>query len=216
MNNNQADLIDILKTCTKCGMPKSVSEFRAKRNACKSCESIYNKALKKTPEYRDRENARRRGNPKHRETENSRRRNSPTYKENHKAYEKKRYQGDPEARERQCARQSTPENRERQRIQNRKRKYGLTPEIEAEILKKQHHRCAGCKRKFSDEVRLHRDHDHALGHFRGFLCDACNHIVGKAESTGDPIGTLVRLAERIQENDLFYTAHPKAVPDVAA
>lgn len=204
------DLIEILKTCTKCGVPKKASEFRAKRNVCKECESFYNKALKKTPKSRARENARRRGNPKHRETENSRRRNSPKYKENHKIYEKERYRGDPQLRETRCARQSTPEKREREQILRRKRKYGLTPEIEAELLKKQNYRCPCCRRKFSDTVIMHRDHDHNLEHFRGFLCYNCNLILGMAEGTGNPEGVFSGLLRIAQDNALFYTAHPKA------
>lgn len=103
----------------------------------------------------------------------------------------------------------TEENAEKIRERTRKRKYGLTPEREAEILKKQHYRCPCCKRKFSDSVRMHRDHDHNLGHFRGFLCNNCNVILGMAEGTGNPEGALSALLEIVRENALFYAAHPE-------
>lgn len=86
------------------------------------------------------------------------------------------------------------------------RKYGLTPEKEAELLDMQKHKCPACKRKFSDKIKMHRDHDHTLLHFRGFLCYNCNFILGHAESTGDPETTLINLLSRVRESALFNTA----------
>jgi Recombination endonuclease VII len=100
------------------------------------------------------------------------------------------------------------ENSEKIRERTMRRKYGLTPELEAEILKKQKYRCPCCKRKFSDTVKMHRDHDHNLDHFRGFLCSNCTVALGMAEGTGNPEGALLGLLAIVRDNALFYAAHP--------
>ena len=57
-----------------------------------------------------------------------------------------------------------------------RRKYGLTPEREAELLEKQGNECLICGRKFSDTVKPVRDHCHNTDYFRGFLCRQCNAV----------------------------------------
>jgi len=58
--------------------------------------------------------------------------------------------------------------------------YGLTLEMYERILKRQNGCCAICK-KSPEGQRLHFDHDHKTGQFRGLLCARCNWAMGKFE-----------------------------------
>jgi hypothetical protein len=91
-------------------------------------------------------------------------------------------------------------------------KYGLTTEREQALLDKQNYKCPMCRRKFSQEVIMCRDHSHELGHFRGFLCQMCNTIEGMARATGDPIRTLKRLVDSFENEELFNSISNKGKP----
>lgn len=65
------------------------------------------------------------------------------------------------------------ELKEKAKIADRKRKYGLTLEQIDEILITQDHRCAIC-RKLLKESRRCIDHNHKTGKVRGILCVRCN------------------------------------------
>lgn len=70
------------------------------------------------------------------------------------------------------------------------------------MFKRQGGRCAGCGGRPRTK-RLAVDHNHKTGRNRGLLCDICNHdILGPAERLADPVGTLRRLADYL-ENDGF-------------
>jgi hypothetical protein len=58
------------------------------------------------------------------------------------------------------------------------RKYGLTPEQWAELMRAQHNRCAGCLKGFSRARLPCVDHDHESGLVRGLQCTACNYEIG--------------------------------------
>lgn len=58
---------------------------------------------------------------------------------------------------------------------NLKYRYGITPEIYYEILKRQGNKCAICGKKQRDEKRRFAvDHNHQTGFIRGLLCNYCN------------------------------------------
>lgn len=61
-----------------------------------------------------------------------------------------------------------------------KRKYGITPEEYDSRLDQQGGRCAICRRLPPDSrgFRMHIDHDHQTGKFRGVLCGPCNQGIG--------------------------------------
>ena len=65
-------------------------------------------------------------------------------------------------------------NRDRTAIYDKKRKYGLTPEREAEILEEQNGVCALCEKP----KKLVVDHCHTTGIVRGLLCRTCNTGLG--------------------------------------
>lgn len=62
-----------------------------------------------------------------------------------------------------------------------KRLYGITLEQYDQLLEKQNHSCAICKRHESEfKTRLAVDHDHKTGEIFGLLCMYCNHrLIGK-------------------------------------
>ena len=66
------------------------------------------------------------------------------------------------------------------KIRNRlNRKYGITPEDRAELLRLQDDKCAICgiEEKFLIKG-LYIDHDHETGEIRGLLCSSCNTALG--------------------------------------
>lgn len=60
------------------------------------------------------------------------------------------------------------------------KQYGLTMEIYERIVRRQQGLCAIC-RKPPNKQRLHFDHDHSTGQFRGLICGRCNWAMGKFE-----------------------------------
>jgi hypothetical protein len=94
-----------------------------------------------------------------------------------KAYRKKH-------RARLLANEQRYRERHRERIRRRVRphyrrhnlrRYGLTLEGYAWLVKKQRSRCAICGIKVS---RLHVDHNHETDEVRGLLCPKCNTVLG--------------------------------------
>ena len=71
---------------------------------------------------------------------------------------------------------SEKENKERERVGQLRRKYGITNEEYDEMFKKQDGRCLVCG-ETSDKV-LCVDHDHKTGRVRGLLCYRCNTALG--------------------------------------
>lgn len=63
---------------------------------------------------------------------------------------------------------------------NLRNKYGITPEIFAEMLEAQSGVCAICGGTDLEQSRKHLsvDHDHITGAVRGLLCDRCNRGIG--------------------------------------
>ena len=66
-----------------------------------------------------------------------------------------------------------PENKARNVLTRRLRKYKLTDGQFQELLKKQNGKCPICG---GEPTRV--DHDHATGHVRGILCHDCNSGLG--------------------------------------
>lgn len=63
-----------------------------------------------------------------------------------------------------------------------KRKYGITPEVYDQLLKKQDGVCAICKQPPTSERSLCVDHNHERGTIRGLLCTKCNTRLGIIEA----------------------------------
>lgn len=69
------------------------------------------------------------------------------------------------------------EYREKQKAIQRRRNYGISDELYAELLGRQDGLCALCGGSPSKRA-LHVDHDHKTGMVRGLLCHWCNTALG--------------------------------------
>lgn len=83
-----------------------------------------------------------------------------------------------------------PAKREMHKAGNLQWLYGITLEQFQELLNKQGHACAICRKPETNKRRknLSVDHDHATGKVRALLCASCNLAVGLVED--DPARAL--------------------------
>jgi hypothetical protein len=79
-------------------------------------------------------------------------------------------------------------------------KYGITPEIYEQERIKQNYSCKLCGIHESSEKhkRLHVDHCHTTGQYRGLLCGPCNRALGLLKDNTD---TLKNAIEYLNENN---------------
>jgi hypothetical protein len=186
------NLIEVPKRCRICGEEKAESEFPTDKHdsRCKICKNrasrqYYSrcdkeKLSKKQAEYyqRNREHKLEVGRAYHSKNREKRNQQSKKWNAEHAAW---------------------------RREYDSRKQYGLTLDVERELLAKQDYKCATCRRPFEGNRsrKLCRDHHHKLGHFRGFLCDTCNQLEGRAKSTGNPIKTLKNMIKRFESEVLF-------------
>lgn len=81
-----------------------------------------------------------------------------------------------------------------------KSRYGVTSEQYHEVLEAQGGGCGICGRPTADrkgQNRLHVDHDHLSGNFRGLLCARCNTALGKFD---DDVDTLQKAISYLLSN----------------
>lgn len=88
-----------------------------------------------------------------------------------------------------------------------KREYGMTLEQYNELLRRQAHRCAICRRpeptkikKTGEPKRLAVDHDHVTGAIRGLLCSRCNILVWAMEDNHTTLSAIEAYIERFRES----------------
>ncbi len=168
-----------MKTCTKCGLEKPLTDFyRAPgtrdglRGDCKACFAARAKA--RYPDVRQQNIAR---------------------------AQKWREDNPERFRENQRRMRSTPEGKERQRAGHLKRKYGITIEQYDELLAAQGGRCAICRREPRPDISLHLDHDHESGKLRGILCFRCNNALGDFDDDSGLLRAALRYLESYQPVD---------------
>jgi hypothetical protein len=87
-------------------------------------------------------------------------------------------------------------------IAARKRGFMACKTPPKEILKSQTGHCGnpGCNAVDSPESRLHLDHDHQTGEFRGWLCCACNFALGCLRDDPKRIDGLMSYLSTMEEN----------------
>lgn len=165
----------MLKRCSKCKLEKPDSEFWKSQCQCKDCIRAY----KQTPDGRKKNCERRKAwyeNPKNKKraivrSKMWRKENREKYREWQKGY--------------------SARVKEKHHEYGIGRRYGLSKEQYASLLKKQGGKCAVCG--FVPEKRkLSVDHDHLSGKVRGLLCDGCNRSLGYLH---DSIANTLRVAE---------------------
>ena len=74
--------------------------------------------------------------------------------------------------------------------------YGLSYEKYLQTIAAQNGRCAACGGTNKENKRLHIDHSHDTGLFRGLLCFNCNAALGQV---GDNLYRLIKLVDYIYE-----------------
>ena len=82
------------------------------------------------------------------------------------------------------------------RHHSRRKKYNVTVGQMIEIWSNPVCETPGC----GQTKRLHMDHDHATGKFRGLLCSPCNTSLGFLKENPERIRGLATYIERFQQN----------------
>lgn len=84
-------------------------------------------------------------------------------------------------------------NKQRIDAEVRMKLYGVTEEQHAAALKEQGGACAIC----GDETKLHVDHCHSSGTFRGLLCSRCNTGLGHFKDDPRRLAAAIQYLERV-------------------
>ena len=174
-------MIDTLKRCTKCGAEKSVEEF-GKRTKAKDGKNEWCKVCVGKSSTNYRKHNREKVLLKDREYKQKMRLEFPKIA---KEQRKKWYDSH---------REEMQSRRKQLRVTDRfgcalkesairAKKYGYMPcdATKEELAAAFTGRCMVCGVPEAESfTRLHADHEHSTGKFRGFLCVKCNHMIGLA------------------------------------
>lgn len=145
-----------MKTCTRCKKPKDESEFyknRSKKDGLDSACKACHVNNNRTDEVRKRQ----------------------------RNYMRVYYLR-PEAGKKRKEYTENPVNKERRRILNLLREYGLSGEEFKKMLRNQEDKCAICKEHL---IKPCVDHCHSTGKVRGILCNTCNLAIGYLKDDPD-------------------------------
>lgn len=155
-----------MKTCPVCKQTKSKSDFYPKNGktdwCCKECAKAARR--KERIEKPERLRERRKSYYQRHKAEIVARQ-----KEYRKAYPEKQKESD---------RKWRLKNATKMRYDMVRYYYGITPDQYEEVVRRQLGCCAICGAENSGKRRLHVDHDHKTGKFRGLLCSRCNSGIG--------------------------------------
>ena len=77
------------------------------------------------------------------------------------------------------------------------RKLGFDPDEMVRLWDAAGHECAICKSP-PGKQRLHIDHDHATGAFRGFLCAPCNTGIGMLGDDIDRLKAAIKYLRKVR------------------
>lgn len=204
MVNQQAEVLEFIKSCTKCGENKATDNFgKAARNpnklqsVCKTCVSARQreweqKNIKRNLKGFDLSKPQICRTCKTQKSTNNfyRRANTKSGLDSEcadcaKERDKKRYRRDIEKRKHQ------------NKWATLKMKFGITKDHWQKMLTSQNGACAICRKIFDRSDNTHVDHDHQTGRVRGLLCRKCNFAVGLLSD--DP-GTFDRAAKYLRDN----------------
>jgi hypothetical protein len=83
---------------------------------------------------------------------------------------------------------------------NHFKKYKVTLEEATALLQQQNHKCAICGGTSSRS--LHLDHNHTTGQIRGFLCSACNFLLGHAKESVEILQQSIRYLDKYNQIQL--------------
>ena len=91
--------------------------------------------------------------------------------------------------------EAKPENRVRARERAYQRKYGLSIEQVAEMLKEQNNLCKICLVNLPTTTEARVDHDHQTGKVRGILCHPCNVALGLFKDSKENLAQAIKYLE---------------------
>jgi hypothetical protein len=130
-------------------------------------------------------------------------------------------------RERQRVRQAQYRDRHRERLKAIRRNYmkkrtqdnphywaiqklKLSEKEVRDVLRSQDGRCAICATDITigGRNKRHLDHDHKTGRLRGFLCRACNHLIGNANDSPKILRAAIRYLELFHGSRENTEIHP--------
>ena len=78
-------------------------------------------------------------------------------------------------------RKNKKDEKESNRLYQKKTKYGLNAEEYYNMFESQNNKCTICGEEFSDSNRAFVDHCHKTNKVRGLLCTRCNSLLGMAK-----------------------------------
>ena len=84
----------------------------------------------------------------------------------------------------------------RNKLYQKKNKYGITEEEYNKLFEEQNNKCAICDTPF-EEIKGFVDHDHLTKKVRGILCTRCNTLLGMAR---DNVNILQNAISYLQKN----------------
>ncbi len=91
-------------------------------------------------------------------------------------------------------RKKNPAYRQKLRVQQIARKYGLSEVEYQKMSESQNHCCLACGKK--PDYPLYVDHCHQSGRVRGLLCSGCNSALGMVEDSPNVLRNLAGYLER--------------------
>lgn len=177
-----------MKTCNKCGVSRTTSEFSIRTGTknlmpvCKPCNTEYQRKKRQT-----------------RDPKEVRQYHRSWYKQNSESVLKKarRYYRKNKAQIRAKSKIKYRKNPLRGFESNLRRKYGLSLAEYNKMVASQCGVCAICGQTNKFGKRLAVDHDHKTGKVRELLCGFCNTALG---SLKESLTTLERMAEYIKKH----------------
>lgn len=75
-------------------------------------------------------------------------------------------------------------------------KYGISSQVQSQMLAAQNHSCAICEISLGGELRPQTDHDHSTGQVRGILCINCNVGLGSFHDDPEKLEAAIRYLGR--------------------
>ena len=97
----------------------------------------------------------------------------------------------------QFRKNNSVDSKERNKLYQKKHKYGLTEEEYKDLFNKQENKCAICECEFDENNKGFVDHSHITNKVRGLLCTRCNTLLGMAN---DNIEILERAIKYLKNN----------------
>ena len=165
-----------MKTCTKCGVTKLLSQFSnsstsrdGKQHRCKQCNAEYKAQHREHRLALERERYLRKA-------------------EELKSYQKRYKQENPD------------KVKQRNNEYHLRKRYGISAEEKQKMLNEQNNQCAICGKEFDDAKMTHVDHCHESSIVRGVLCRHCNIGLGHFKDSEELLNNAIRYLNKFKRS----------------